>query len=203
MNYIYDILLNYNDYAYDIFEWNKSDKITHVRKIPLIKLKTYDLLNFINKNIKLDSEFLLKIYKKTELFNKKNIDYAFVGTDGKIVIAFKIEKGKMKYSQLFLDEENEVLDFSVNLTFTDIKYNVINSKNRDYLVTRNEKMMKKYIYDELKKIKDIEKLNFLYLECFNKKSENVIIDIYKDLNSNFDNIYVKFYKILKMTMIKR
>ena len=64
-------------------------------------------------------------------------------------------------------------------------------------------MMKKYIYDELKKIKDIEKLNFLYLECFNKKSENVIIDIYKDLNSNFDNIYVKFYKILKMTMIKR
>lgn len=203
MNYIYDILLNYNDYAYDIFEWNKNDKITHVRKIPLIKLKTYDLLNFINKNIKLDSEFLLKIYKKTELFNKKNIDYAFVGTDGKIVIAFKIEKGKMKYSQLFLDEENEVLDFSVNLTFTDIKYNVINSKNRDYLVTRNEKMMKKYIYDELKKIKDIEKLNFLYLECFNKKSENVIIDIYKDLNSNFDNIYVKFYKILKMTMIKR
>ena len=203
MNYIYDILLNYNDYAYDIFEWNKSDKITHVRKIPLIKLKTYDLLNFINKNIKLDSDFLLKIYKKTELFNKKNIDYAFVGTDGKIVIAFKIEKGKMKYSQLFLDEENEVLDFSVNLTFTDIKYNVINSKNRDYLVTRNEKMMKKYIYDELKKIKDIEKLNFLYLECFNKKSENVIIDIYKDLNSNFDNIYVKFYKILKMTMIKR
>ena len=203
MNYIYDILLNYNDYAYDIFEWNKSDKITHVRKIPLIKLKTYDLLNFINKNIKLDSEFLLKIYKKTELFNKKNIDYAFVGTDGKIVIAFKIEKGKMKYSQLFLDEENEVLDFSVNLTFTDIKYNVINSKNRDYLITRNEKMMKKYIYDELKKIKDIEKLNFLYLECFNKKSENVIIDIYKDLNSNFDNIYVKFYKILKMTMIKR
>ena len=169
MNYIYDILLNYNDYAYDIFEWNKNDKITHVRKIPLIKLKTYDLLNFINKNIKLDSEFLLKIYKKTELFNKKNIDYAFVGTDGKIVIAFKIEKGKMKYSQLFLDEENEVLDFSVNLTFTDIKYNVINSKNRDYLVTRNEKMMKKYIYDELKKIKDIEKLNFLYLECFNKK----------------------------------
>ena len=203
MNYIYDILLNYNDYAYDIFEWNKNDKITHVRKIPLIKLKTYDLLNFINKNIKLDSDFLLKIYKKTELFNKKNIDYAFVGTDGKIVIAFKIEKGKMKYSQLFLDEENEVLDFSVNLTFTDIKYNVINSKNRDYLVTRNEKMMKKYIYDELKKIKDIEKLNFLYLECFNKKSENVIIDIYKDLNSNFDNIYVKFYKILKMTMIKR
>ena len=203
MNYIYDILLNYNDYAYDIFEWNKNDKITHVRKIFLIKLKTYDLLNFINKNIKLDSEFLLKIYKKTELFNKKNIDYAFVGTDGKIVIAFKIEKGKMKYSQLFLDEENEVLDFSVNLTFTDIKYNVINSKNRDYLVTRNEKMMKKYIYDELKKIKDIEKLNFLYLECFNKKSENVIIDIYKDLNSNFDNIYVKFYKILKMTMIKR
>ncbi len=203
MNYIYDILLNFNDYAYDIFEWNKNDKIYHIRKIPLIKLKTCDLLNIINKNVKFDSNFLLKIYKKTEFFNKKAIDYAFLGTDGKIVIAFKLEKGKIKYSQLFLDEENEVLDYSLNLNFTEIKYTIISDKKRDYLCTRNEKIMKKYIYDELKKIKDVEKLNFIYLECFNKKSKNVIKDIYKELNSNFENIYVKFYKILKITTIKR
>ena len=203
MNYIYDILLNYNDYAYDIFEWDKNDKIIHVRKIPLIKLKTFDLLNLINKNVKIDCEFLSKIYRKTEIFNKRTIDYAFLGTDGKIVIAFKIEKDKMKYSQLFLDEESEALEFSMNLNFTIIKYDIISDKKRDYLSTRNEKMMKKYIYNELKNIKDIEKLNFLYLECFNKKSKNVIVDIYKELSSNFNNVYIKFYKILKMTMIKR
>ncbi len=203
MNYIYDILLNFNNYAYDIFEWEKNDKIIHVRKIPLIKLKTNDLLNFINKNIELNLEFLYKFYKKTELFNRKIIDYAFLGTDGKIVVAFKIEKGKMKYSQLFLDEENEVLDFSMNITFTDIHYKIISDKKRDYLSTRNEKVMKKYIYEELKKITDLEKLNFLYLECFNKKSKNVIVDIYQELNTNFDNVYIKFYKILKMTAIKR
>lgn len=45
MNYMYDVLLNFNDFPYDIFEWNKDDKINHIRKIPLFKLKTTDLSN--------------------------------------------------------------------------------------------------------------------------------------------------------------
>lgn len=31
MNYIYDIYLNFNEVAYDFFEWNKNDKITHIK----------------------------------------------------------------------------------------------------------------------------------------------------------------------------
>ena len=58
MNYIYDILLNFNNYAYDIFEWNKDDKIVHLRKIPLIKLKSNDLFNLVNKKILFDKDFL-------------------------------------------------------------------------------------------------------------------------------------------------
>ena len=68
MNYMYDVLLNFNDFPYDIFEWNKDDKINHIRKIPLFKLKTADLSNLINKNVRLDNDFLNKIYKKTELY---------------------------------------------------------------------------------------------------------------------------------------
>ena len=64
MNYIYDILLNFNNQAYDIFEWNKEDKITHIRKIPLIKIKYEDLYNLLNKKIKFSEDFLTKIYQK-------------------------------------------------------------------------------------------------------------------------------------------
>ena len=203
MNYIYDILLNFNNMPYDIFEWNKDDKILHIRKIPLIKLSTFDLFNLVNKKVKIDNEFLIKIYKRTEQYNKKVLDYAFLATDGKMVIAFKIEQNKIKYSQLFLDEEMEVLDFSSNLNVSSIKYQIINDKKIDYLQTRNQQYIKKFIYDQLKKINDADKLNFLYLECFNKKSNDTLKDIYYELDHNFENVYIKLYKVLKMTLIKR
>ena len=203
MNYIYDILLNFNNIPYDIFEWNKDDKILHIRKIPLIKLSTFDLSNLVNKKVKIDNEFLIKIYKRTEQYNKKVLDYSFLATDGKMVIAFKIEQNKIKYSQLFLDEEMEVLDFSSNLNVSSIKYQIINDKKIDYLQTRNQQYIKKFIYNQLKKINDVDKLNFLYLECFNKKSNNTLKDIYYELDHNFENVYIKLYKVLKMTLIKR
>ena len=203
MNYIYDILLNFNNIPYDIFEWNKDDKILHIRKIPLIKLSTIDLSNLVNKKVIIDKEFLIKIYKRTEQYNKKVLDYAFLATDGKMVIAFKIEQNKIKYSQLFLDEEMEVLDFSSNLNVSSIKYQIITDKKIDYLQTRNQQYIKKFIYNQLKKINDSDKLNFLYLECFIKKSNDNLKDIYYELDHNFENVYIKLYKVLKMTLIKR
>ena len=202
MNYMYDVLLNFNDFPYDIFEWNKDDKINHIRKIPLFKLKTADLSNLINKNVRLDNDFLNKIYKKTELYNKKNLDYAFIATDGKIAFAFSYNT-KLKYSQLFLDEEEEAINYSLNLNFYDIKYDIINNKNIDLLKTRNETYMRRIIYSQLKKIKNKDKLNFIFLECFNKKSEDVLNDLYHELENDFENIYYKLYKILKKTAIKR
>ena len=40
MIYVYDILLNWNkEVAYDFFEWEKTDKLDHIKKIPLFKVK--------------------------------------------------------------------------------------------------------------------------------------------------------------------
>ena len=203
MNYIYDILLNFNDYAYDIFEWNKEDKITHIRKIPLIKTKNTTLYNLVNNKIKFSEKFLKKIYQKAEDINHKKIDYAFLCTDGKMVVAILIEKNKVKYSQLFQAEEEEVLEFSFNLKKIDIEYQILSNNIIDYKKTRNEQYMKKFIYSQLKKIKDIDKINFLYLECFNKKSDNALNDLYYELDNNYENIYIKLYKLLKSTLIKK
>lgn len=71
------------------------------------------------------------------------------------------------------------------------------------LKTRNETYMRRFIYSQLKKIKNKDKLNFIFLECFNKKSEDVLNDLYHELENDFENIYYKLYKILKKTAIKR
>ena len=38
MNYLYDILLNFNLRLYETYEWERNDQITHIRKIPFFKI---------------------------------------------------------------------------------------------------------------------------------------------------------------------
>ena len=49
MNFIYDIVLNFNKDFYNFFEWNKNDNIINVKKIPifLIDNDTFVLLGLV------------------------------------------------------------------------------------------------------------------------------------------------------------
>ena len=46
MNYIYDIYLNFNKELYDFFDWNKSDKLTHIKMIPIFKVNEETIKSF-------------------------------------------------------------------------------------------------------------------------------------------------------------
>ena len=48
MNYYYDIILNWNDLAYAFFEWNETDYLELMKKIPLIKVKHKVFLDIVN-----------------------------------------------------------------------------------------------------------------------------------------------------------
>ena len=210
MNYIYDIFLNYNSLVYEIFEWNKEDKIFHIRKIPFIVINSFDLYNLINKKIIVNNNFLTKIYRKTEVFNKKDtyyLDYCFLATDKNEVVAFKMDKNGLikEYSKLLVEEEIEVLNYSDSLSPQIIEYNIISDKKQMYFRTRNENKIKKFIYKELKLIQnDPDKINFLYLECFGKtENQNTLNMFYHQLEKNWEEIYIKVYNFLKMITVKR
>lgn len=213
MNYIYDIFLNYNKIPYEIFEWNKEDKILHIRKIPFLLLETVDLYNLVNKKVKISPDFLLKIYNKTEIFPKKNkqtLEYCFLATDRNEVIAFSLNKsGNIKeYSKLLLEEEIEIIEYSKNLKYSNLEYKILNNNIYECFKTRNESNMRKFIYsqlDEMIRKKERYKINFLYLEIFNKnlKDEDPINQIYEELKFNWEDIYIKVYNFLKMIEIKR
>ena len=42
MNYVYDIYLNLNNVLYDFFDWDKNDKLIHIKKIPIFKIWNKD-----------------------------------------------------------------------------------------------------------------------------------------------------------------
>lgn len=210
MNYLYDVLLNFNSVLYEIYEWNKTDEITHIRKIPLFKISNKDLFNIINNKVKIGNEFLSKIYKKTEYFNKNkigNIDYSFLLTDGKEVIALKQNKNSyFEYSKLLYEEELDALEYSESVKTTKLEYEIISKNKINIFQTRNENTIKKYILNTINEIindNDLDKLKYIYLECFNKKiNGNIKNQIYIDLKENWDNVYLNLYNFLRKISLK-
>ena len=75
MIYIYDILLNFNDgILYEFYEWNTSDNIENMKRIKLVKIDKNDFDLFLNNKIKIDSDFLIKIFKTCEVYLNKGIE---------------------------------------------------------------------------------------------------------------------------------
>lgn len=208
MNYVYDILLNFNENFYDFYDWNMRDLIEHMRKIPIFKVKKEVLEDFFHYDIKLDEEFLEKIKDKTEMFwgrKVKNITYAFLLTDSKKVIALKLKDNKLLISDLLLDEEEVALEMIPLLNTIEILYEKKSPKQKQSLKTRKEAEMeinlKKSIH-YLKQEENIERLKYIYYECFNKKEtkkEKILKDFQNKLNDDFFTFSKKLEYLLKIT----
>lgn len=202
MNYIYDIILNFQERIYDFYEWNKTDVITHIRKIPVFKISSKDLYNIENYNVVLDDLFLEKILNKTEVFSGrtiKNIEYACILCDGLNVLAIKIDKKRYYFSKLIIEEELEVTESLARVKEIEIEYQLKEPKNKFKFLTRKEVEMESYVKKELKKLEtngEEEKLKYLYFECFGKKEFNM-----KDLYHY--SACQKIYNILKLIQIHK
>lgn len=201
MNYIYDIYLNLNEYMYDFFEWNKNDKITHIKKIPVIKVDESVLKHLINNKIKINENLLLQIYNKTEIWSSsKQIPYCalFADNSNLIAIEFNSSGNSIKKSSLLIDEEIEVLEIINRFKEKNIDFKVI-KKEKSILKTRKQIKEEKFINNELKNI-DESKLNYIYFECFGKqeKNKNIILNNINKISKN-SKTYKNLYDILKLT----
>ena len=213
MNYIYDILLNFQKEYYEFYEWNKNDEIYHMRKIPIIKINDKQFEEIKNNKIKFSTSSLKYFSNKAEKFNKNNIikiKYIAVFANNNETIAIKLnQNGYITHkSSLILEEQEEVLEILKFTNSITLNYQIIEKKKKEAFKTRFEIENEKFIIKEQNKIykeNNLNKLNYLYLECFNKTENNINI-AYKKLkkeiyqaNSNFH----KIYNILKKSKTKQ
>ena len=201
MNYIYDIYLNLNETLYDFFDWNKNDKIIHIKKIPVIKVNEETFKTLTSNQIKVDDELLLQIYSKTEIWNMNGkINYCSLFSDNNNIIAIEFNKsGKsIKKSFMYIDEELEVLEIINKLNEKIFSFEVLNNQ-KNVFKTRNQIKEDDFINQELKNM-DESRLNYIYFECFGKREKNkkIILDNIKKLQKN-SKIYENLYDILKLT----
>lgn len=205
MNFVYDIYLNLNENLLDFFDWNKNDKLSHIKKIPIFKINEENFESLIINTIKVNKDFLLKIYNKTELWNTNNkIIYCSLFSNGNTIIGIQFDKnGKsIKKSFLYIDEELEILDTLNRLKETAFSFTNL-KKNSLLLKTRKQIKEENFIKKELKNI-DENKLNYIFFECFGKheKNKKIIFNKINKLSIN-SKIYKNLYDILKLTAITK
>ena len=144
MNYVYDILLNFQDYAYEFYEWNIDDEITHIRKVPMVRISTEQLEKLNNYRCQITQSFMTKIENKSEEFTNRSVEkmmHLFLATDTKSITACLLNsKGiVVKKSKLLVDEEEEALIMSKNLPFTSFEIHKLRKqKPKEFETKRKE-----------------------------------------------------------------
>lgn len=206
MNYVYDILTNFNEVLYDFYEWEKKDNITHIKKIPIIKIDKNDFNKLVSYQFQIDNDYLKKIKNKTEIWSNRNNDnYYSLITNGTDIIGIEFnEQGKsIKRSSLIVDEELDTLQTIRKLDQTPLNFKLLNKINNSF-ITRKEIKSKNFLIQEINKLSttnDTKKINYLYYECFNKIEPNLnkaLSKIAKSIeNKNIFNILYDFFNLTK------
>lgn len=203
MNYIYDVVLNFNKEYYDFFEWNEEDNFLHLKKIPIIRISTKKLILFLTKKIKLNEDIIKSIENKTETykFNDYN-NYFCILSDNINSIACEFNKNGtlLKVSSMLLDEENEANDLSKKLPLTKLNLTIIKDNKKQNFKTREEIMKEKFVKKQIKNIFENQKyelLDYIYYEFngIDKKNKKI-----KDFINDSRNLN-KLYALLKIISI--
>lgn len=209
MSYIYDVLANFNISFFEFYDWYDTDDIIHIKKLPIIKVRS-DFFNTIKyHSTKVDSNLLEKIYKKCILFksNKNKFNYVCALCDGResIIVMFDSSGNVIGRSSMLIDEENEIIDISECLDFFDCSFEVNENILFDHFKTRYDLSVNNLIVDQLTYMNH-DKLKYLYFDCFDEIEDdtNKMFDrIMISLKNDYYSISGKIYDFLKLTSINK
>ena len=193
MNYIYDIVLNFQDNYYNFFEWNREDKIKNIIKIPLYRVSDKDINILKNNIIKVSKEFINKI--KIDNKNYKKLICLISNTKISLGLLFNEEGYLIKRSSLIFDEEEECIEVSKKLPVTNIEY--IENKKVEYQnKLRIEKEKKKKLINYIKDNNNSTILKYLYYDYYQKEPNDIneikkslLRELNKEWNIKQNNLY--------------
>ena len=100
MDYIYDIVLNFQNNYYEFYEWKTTDKIINVKKILVYLVSNQDYLNLKYNEVILDKKILPKQIKMFLVTNGIEVMGLLLDSAGKVI----------KRSSLLLDEADDILE---------------------------------------------------------------------------------------------
>lgn len=199
MEYIYDILLNYNKDFYEFYEWKNKDNIINVRKIPCFKVSDDAYRKLKYNTITLEEKFIEMIKGKTSYYtsNKSNNNLCIFTSKKDAFGAMIDSKGKIiQRSSLLLEESDEIIEEFQNKKPTLI--NIIKSqKNKNTVLGRIEMEKKQEIKQNIINNKlGTEKLKYIFYDYFEQEETNneiikqkILQELSNPWNKRLDNMY--------------
>lgn len=201
MNYIYDIVLNFNQEYYEFYEWQKQDNIINVRKIPCFKIKDQDYLSLKNNKITISEDFINKIKNNSSIYLDDQIyNNICLVTNGKeaMGLAFNDEGYLIKRSSIIFDEEQEIIEETNHQKITNLKF-IKNIKVNPQYLGRIEKEKRKYLIKYLTNLNETNDnitIKYLYYEYFEEENEDIdynkkqlLNTLKQEWNNKLDRLY--------------
>lgn len=173
MNNIYDVILNFNKYYYEIYEWKKSDEIENVRKLPFFKVSDKVFLTLRDNDVKIGKNTMDNLRKNCTMLDEKIHEITCLVTNGYSCMGIKINKEGyvIGRSAMLYDEEDEVLEESRDIKITDFKFADI--KAFDLKESRLEREKKQILYDFINNISDKMILKYIYYDYYLDECDDI------------------------------
>lgn len=210
MNYVYDILSNFNQELYDFYDWDKNDNFTHLRKVPSFRVSKEVLVDLMFKKVKIKGNLLKLIKDKTQVFTKEGVDvieYCFIVSDSVNSLGVILDEDGVIYkrSKFLVSEELEINKCLKTSKIYNVEYNLLSSKTHYSNMTRNEEKITNLILNELELIMDsTDKIDYLYYEWFNtNKGKNKYKKLVSSIKSSYTSKHEYILELLNLLKIKK
>lgn len=193
MDYIYDIVLNFQNNYYDFFEWKATDKVINIKKILVYKVNNQDYLNLKYNEVVIDRQNIPKQTKMFLVTNGIEVMGLLLDNSGKVI----------KRSSLLFDEADEVLEDKEFIKELQLKYQK-NIPKKHLLQSRVNMEKTKYLekyFSKIDKFKDEYLLKYIHYDIYNKEEKN-IDKVYQELKSLINNNINKIYESIQKVSIE-
>lgn len=202
MNYYYDIDLNFDmEHIWEFYEWDDSDVLSHIKKIPLFHVDVETITTFLKNQITINQEFVKELAHKTITRDSKEEIYAaFLMSDSKNTLACLLnEEGKViALSKVGIKDDNNINEFMYTIRETKIPYEIKEPREKRNGLRQVEKL-KQFIQVEINTLiaeKNIQKLKYLHYEWLNqeendlkKMAQNLTEALKKPMNKTLEKIF--------------
>lgn len=184
MDYAYDIVLNLQPNYYEFYEWQPTDKIINIKRLPIYKISNQDYLNIKNNEITIERNTLPKPNKLFLITSGIEIIGLLIDNNGKV----------LKKSSLIFEENDDILEDRDEIKFITLKYTINKKKNipiKSRIKIEKSTYINKYL-NELDKEKDKYFLKYLYYDIYTIDENNIdkiLADLYELSIDNPSKLY--------------
>ena len=210
MQYYYDILANLDTVYWKFYEWEATDPILAIKKIPIVRVSEKDLETMIEYNVEFDPNWIINYTKKTVIKNQKEKESCILFSNIKQNIILEItETGEViSRSLLLVEDEIECMEVALTLEEEKIplkkKEKLPNSK--EFRQAKKEKDMIQIELNTLKETKNQKKCSYLYFEWFKELQEDLnkmLNKMESELKKDYTKQIHKIASLIKLSYKER